>query len=45
LQDPVIRAWAGRTQNLLAAQEAFSRRAKMNALARSGRWTSLIESS
>jgi fructose-bisphosphate aldolase class I len=45
LQDPVIRAWAGRTQNLLAAQEAFSRRAKMNALARSGRWTSLMESS
>jgi fructose-bisphosphate aldolase, class I len=45
LQDPVIRAWAGLTRNGLAAQEAFCRRAKMNGLARSGQWTSAMESS
>jgi fructose-bisphosphate aldolase class I len=38
LQDPVIQAWAGRTENALAAQQAFLRRARMNGLARSGRW-------
>jgi fructose-bisphosphate aldolase class I len=38
LQDPVIQAWGGRTENHLAAQQAFLRRARMNGLARSGRW-------
>jgi fructose-bisphosphate aldolase class I len=45
LQDPVIQAWAGRTENGLAAQQAFCRRAKMNGLARSGRWSAAMEKS
>jgi fructose-bisphosphate aldolase, class I len=45
LQDPVIQAWAGRTENGLAAQQAFCRRAKMNGLARSGRWSPEMEKS
>ena len=43
LQDPVIQAWAGRAENRLAAQQAFCLRAKMNGLARSGRWSSELE--
>ena len=43
LQDPVIQAWAGRAENGLAAQQAFSRRARMNGLARSGKWTAAME--
>jgi len=43
LQDPVINAWAGRAENGLAAQQAFSRRARMNGLARSGKWTADME--
>jgi fructose-bisphosphate aldolase, class I len=45
LQDPVIQAWAGRVENGLAAQQAFSRRAQMNGLARSGRWNAAMEKS
>jgi fructose-bisphosphate aldolase, class I len=45
LQDPVIQAWAGRTENGLAAQQAFCRRAKMNGLARSGKWSPEMEKS
>ena len=45
LQDPVIQAWAGRMENGLAAQQAFCRRAKMNGLARSGRWSPEMEKS
>jgi fructose-bisphosphate aldolase class I len=45
LQDPVIQAWAGRTENGLAAQQAFCRRAKMNGLARSGKWSAAMEKS
>ena len=43
LQDPVIQAWAGRAENRLAAQQAFCLRAKMNGLARSGRWSAELE--
>ena len=43
LQDPVIQAWAGRTENALAAQRVFLHRARMNGLARSGRWSPELE--
>ena len=43
LQDPVIQAWAGRMENGLAAQQAYCHRARMNGLARSGRWSSDME--
>jgi fructose-bisphosphate aldolase, class I len=43
LQDPVIQAWAGLTANALAAQRVFLHRARMNGLARSGRWGPELE--
>jgi fructose-bisphosphate aldolase class I len=43
LQDPAMRAWAGRAGQAEAAQAAFSRRLRMNALARDGRWTPEME--
>jgi fructose-bisphosphate aldolase, class I len=43
LQDPVIQAWAGRRENTLAAQQVFCRRARMNGLARSGKWSAEME--
>jgi fructose-bisphosphate aldolase, class I len=39
LQDPAMRAWAGRRENVPAAQAAFYRRMKMNSLARHGKWS------
>jgi fructose-bisphosphate aldolase, class I len=45
LQDPVIQAWAGRVENRLAAQKVFLHRAKMNGLARIGRWNPAMEQS
>ena len=44
LQDPVIKAWAGRTETAPAAQRVFLHRARMNGLARSGRWRPELES-
>jgi fructose-bisphosphate aldolase class I len=43
LQDPAMRAWAGRRENVPAAQQAFYRRIKMNALARDGKWNPELE--
>jgi fructose-bisphosphate aldolase class I len=43
LQDPAMRAWAGRGENVASAQQAFSRRLRMNALARDGKWTPEME--
>jgi len=43
LQDPAMRAWAGRDENVGTAQQAFGRRLRMNALAREGRWTPDLE--
>jgi fructose-bisphosphate aldolase class I len=43
LQDDAMRRWAGQKENVRAAQEAFHRRAKMNSLARTGKWTSALE--
>jgi fructose-bisphosphate aldolase, class I len=43
LQDDAMRTWAGRKENVAAAQAAFQRRAKMNSLARHGKWNSALE--
>jgi fructose-bisphosphate aldolase class I len=43
LQDPAMKAWAGKRENVAAAQQAFYRRVKMNSLARGGRWTPELE--
>jgi len=43
LQDPPMRTWGGRAENVAAAQKAFERRLKMNALARDGKWTADME--
>ena len=43
LQDPAMRAWGGRAENVSVAQKAFHHRLKMNALARAGRWSAAIE--
>ena len=36
LQQPTLQAWAGRTENVSKAQQAFYRRARLNGLARRG---------
>jgi len=38
LQEPVLKAWAGKSENLKLAQDAFIKRAKMNSLAREGKY-------
>jgi fructose-bisphosphate aldolase class I len=43
LQDPAMRAWAGKDASVQAAQKAFYWRLKMNSLARSGKWTPELE--
>jgi fructose-bisphosphate aldolase class I len=43
LQDPAMKAWAGKKDNVASAQQAFYRRIKMNSLARNGRWTPELE--
>jgi fructose-bisphosphate aldolase class I len=43
LQDPVMRSWAGRAENVPAAQRAFHRRIRMNSLARHGKWNADME--
>jgi fructose-bisphosphate aldolase class I len=43
LQDAAQRAWAGSAANVRAAQRAFAHRARMNALARDGRWSRELE--
>jgi fructose-bisphosphate aldolase class I len=43
LQDPAMKAWGGKRENVAAAQQAFYRRIKMNSLARGGRWTPELE--
>ncbi len=45
LQAPVLDAWAGREENRAAAQAALLHRARMNGLARRGRWTADLEPS
>jgi fructose-bisphosphate aldolase class I len=43
LQDPAMRAWGGKKENVAAAQQAFYRRVRMNSLARDGKWTPAAE--
>ncbi len=40
IQDPVVGAWRGEPANVPAAQAAFARRARLNGLARMGRYKS-----
>ena len=44
LQEPVLTAWAGKSENLKAAQEVFYKRAKLNSLARFGKYSTDLES-
>ena len=43
LQNPVQAAWSGDAQNKAAAQQAFLHRAKLNSLARDGRYAASME--
>jgi fructose-bisphosphate aldolase class I len=43
LQAAALKAWAGKADNVAAAQKAFSHRAHMNALATAGKWTAALE--
>jgi fructose-bisphosphate aldolase class I len=43
LQDPAMRAWGGKRENVASAQQAFARRLKMNSLARRGAWKPELE--
>ena len=43
LQDDAMRTWGGRAENVRAAQTAFYRRARMNSLARHGKWSTAVE--
>ena len=44
LQAPVLEAWRGLPANFAAGQKAFFKRAKLNGLARSGRYAAALES-
>jgi fructose-bisphosphate aldolase, class I len=44
LQDPALKAWKGEAGNVTTAQRIFYHRAKMNSAARSGSYTSQMES-
>jgi fructose-bisphosphate aldolase class I len=39
LQAAPQKAWAGKSENVAAAQKAFAHRARMNGLATLGQWT------
>jgi len=39
LQQPVLQTWAGKAENLAAAQQALLKRARLNSLARQGQYT------
>jgi fructose-bisphosphate aldolase class I len=43
LQAAALKAWAGKAENLAAAQKAFAHRARMNSLAAAGKWKADIE--
>jgi fructose-bisphosphate aldolase class I len=43
LQAAAIKAWAGKAENVPAAQKAFLHRVRMNSLAASGRWAPDLE--
>jgi fructose-bisphosphate aldolase class I len=43
LQENCMKVWAGKPQNLKAAQVAFIKRAKLNSLAATGKYTEAME--
>jgi fructose-bisphosphate aldolase class I len=43
LQDPCLKTWHGKTENINAAQQAFYKRAKLNALAVKGEYREVME--
>src|SRR5204863_258711 len=43
LKDPPMKLWAGRAENVSAAQRAFHQRLKMNSLARDGKYRAELE--
>ena len=43
LQEPVLKTWSGRTENVEAAQKAFDKRARLNSLARYGKYSPEME--
>jgi fructose-bisphosphate aldolase class I len=43
LQDPALRAWDGKPENVEAAQRAYYHRARLNSAARSGTYTPTME--
>lgn len=43
LQDNCMKTWAGQSQNVPAAQAAFAKRAKLNSLASTGKYTQALE--
>ena len=43
LQADALKAWGGKPENVAAGQRAFAHRAKMNALATSGKWAQSLE--
>ena len=43
LQDPALKAWQGKDENVQAAQQAFLKRAKLNSLATMGKYKEEIE--
>ena len=43
LQDPPMKIWAGKSENVSAAQRAFHQRLKMNSLAREGKYRVELE--
>ncbi len=43
LQDDAMKTWLGKTENVAAAQKAFYRRAKLNSLAATGKYTAAME--
>ena len=44
LQDTALKAWGGSASNFAAGQKEFSKRAKLNGLATTGRYTAALES-
>ncbi|MFN0191830.1 MAG: class I fructose-bisphosphate aldolase [Aestuariivirga sp.] len=43
LQADALKAWGGKDENIAAARKAFAHRARMNALAASGKWEQKLE--
>ena len=43
LQEGPMKLWAGRKENVRAAQDAFHKRLEMNSLARQGKWAEALE--